>query len=76
LMGRGFAWLDTGTHESLTEATEFVKTVEKRTGLKIACIEEVAFRKGFITSEQFKNCAESLGKSSYAEYLRKIVASR
>lgn len=73
LMGRGFAWLDTGTHESLTEATEFVKTVEKRTGLKIACIEEVAFRKGFITSEQFKNCAESLGKSSYAEYLRKIA---
>ncbi|MES2812649.1 MAG: glucose-1-phosphate thymidylyltransferase RfbA [Bacteroidota bacterium] len=73
LMGRGFAWLDTGTHESLTEATEFVKTVEKRTGLKIACIEEVAYRKGFITSEQFKNCAESLGKSSYADYLRKIA---
>lgn len=73
LMGRGFAWLDTGTHESLTEATEFVKAVEKRTGLKIACIEEVAYRKNFITSEQFKNCAESIGKSSYAEYLRKIA---
>lgn len=73
LMGRGFAWLDTGTHESLTEATEFVKAVEKRTGLKIACIEEVAFRKGFITKEQFVNTALSLGKSTYAEYLRKIA---
>ena len=72
LMGRGFAWLDTGTHESLTEATEFVKAVEKRTGLKIACIEEVAYRKGFISKEQFQNCAEGLGKSSYADYLRKI----
>lgn len=73
LMGRGFAWLDTGTHESLTEATEFVKAVEKRTGLKIACIEEVAFRKGFISKEEFKKCAEGLGKSSYAEYLKKIM---
>jgi len=73
LMGRGFAWLDTGTHESLTEATEFVKAVEKRTGLKIACIEEVAYRKGFINKEQFQNCAAVLGKSTYAEYLRKIA---
>lgn len=73
LMGRGFAWLDTGTHESLTEATEFVKAVEKRTGLKIACIEEIAFRKGFITKEAFSKCAEGLGKSTYAEYLRKIA---
>ena len=72
LMGRGFAWLDTGTHESLTEATEFVKAVEKRTGLKIACIEEVAYRKGFITKEQFANTTQNLGKSTYAEYLRKI----
>lgn len=73
LMGRGFAWLDTGTHESLTEATEFVKAVEKRTGLKIACIEEVAYRKGFITKEQFAANATNLGKSSYADYLRKIA---
>ncbi|HFG0465153.1 TPA: glucose-1-phosphate thymidylyltransferase RfbA [Flavobacterium psychrophilum] len=73
LMGRGFAWLDTGTHESLTEATEFVKAVEKRTGLKIACIEEVAYRKGFITKEQFAATATNLGKSSYADYLRKIA---
>jgi glucose-1-phosphate thymidylyltransferase len=73
LMGRGFAWLDTGTHESLTEATEFVKAVEKRTGLKIACIEEVAYRKGFINKEQFAETATNLGKSSYADYLRKIA---
>ncbi|MEB3802198.1 glucose-1-phosphate thymidylyltransferase RfbA [Flavobacterium columnare] len=73
LMGRGFAWLDTGTHESLTEATEFVKAVEKRTGLKIACIEEVAYRKGFISKEEFNKCDDGLGKSTYAEYLRKIV---
>lgn len=73
LMGRGFAWLDTGTHESLTEATEFVKAVEKRTGLKIACIEEVAYRKGYINKEQFAATATNLGKSSYADYLRKIV---
>ncbi|AMA49848.1 MULTISPECIES: glucose-1-phosphate thymidylyltransferase RfbA [Flavobacterium] len=73
LMGRGFAWLDTGTHESLTEATEFVKAVEKRTGLKIACIEEVAYRKGFISKEEFNKCADGLGKSSYAEYLRKLT---
>jgi glucose-1-phosphate thymidylyltransferase len=74
LMGRGFAWLDTGTHESLTEATEFVKAVEKRTGLKIACIEEVAYRKGFINKQQFEKTATNLGKSSYADYLRKIVS--
>lgn len=73
LMGRGFAWLDTGTHESLTEATEFVKAVEKRTGLKIACIEEVAYRKGYITKSQFAETATNLGKSSYADYLRKIA---
>jgi glucose-1-phosphate thymidylyltransferase len=73
LMGRGFAWLDTGTHESLTEATEFVKAVEKRTGLKIACIEEVAYRKGFISKEEFSKCTVGLGKTTYADYLRKII---
>jgi glucose-1-phosphate thymidylyltransferase len=73
LMGRGFAWLDTGTHESLTEATEFVKAVEKRTGLKIACIEEVAYRKNFINKEKFAATAINLGKSTYADYLRKII---
>ena len=73
VMSRGYAWLDTGTHESLTEATEFVKAVEKRTGLKIACIEEVAYRIGFIDKEQFKSHADNLGKSGYANYLRKTL---
>ncbi len=73
IMSRGYAWLDTGTHEALTEATEFVKTIEKRTGLKIGCIEEVAFRKGFINSEKLNNLAEPLLKSGYGKYLKNIV---
>jgi len=72
IMSRGFAWLDTGTHEALSEATEFVKVIEKRTSLKISCIEEIALRMGYINSEQFHKNIESLGKSSYAEYLKKI----
>lgn len=72
IMSRGFAWLDTGTHEALSEATEFVKVIEKRTSLKISCIEEIALRMGYINSEQFHKNIEALGKSSYAEYLRKI----
>lgn len=70
LMSRGYAWLDTGTHEAMTEATEFVKVMEKRTSLKIACIEEIALRMGYIGREQFEKNIEALGKSSYAEYLR------
>tara|TARA_R110000850_G_scaffold277086_1_gene422318 strand:- start:42542 stop:43414 length:873 start_codon:yes stop_codon:yes gene_type:complete len=73
IMSRGFAWLDTGTHEALTEATEFVKTIEKRTGLKIGCIEEVAYRKGFINSEKLNHLAEPLLKSGYGRYLKNIV---
>ncbi|NCT18196.1 MAG: glucose-1-phosphate thymidylyltransferase [Flavobacteriaceae bacterium CG_4_8_14_3_um_filter_34_10] len=69
IMSRGYAWLDTGTHEALTEATEFVKTIEKRTGLKIGCIEEVAYRKGFIDKKQLLELAEPLKKSSYGQYL-------
>lgn len=72
-MSRGFAWLDTGTHESLTEATEFVKAVEKRTSLKIACIEEIAFRMGFIDERELLKSAEKYGKSSYDVYLKKLV---
>jgi glucose-1-phosphate thymidylyltransferase len=72
VMSRGFAWLDTGTYEALTEATEFFGAVEKRTGLKVACIEEVTDRKGFINKEQFAETAADLGKSSSADYLRKI----
>jgi len=73
LMGRGYAWLDTGTHESLADATQFVKTIEERQGLKIACIEEIAYRMGFIDSEQLRRLAEPLRKSGYGEYLLKIL---
>lgn len=72
LMSRGFAWLDTGTHEALTEATEFVKAVEKRTSLKIACIEEIAFRMGFISKEELLEFAEGYRKSGYGKYLKNI----
>ena len=73
LMGRGFAWLDTGTHESLVDATNFVKAVEDRQGLKIACIEEIAWRKGFISREQFVLLAEGLKKSTYGQYLLRLL---
>jgi glucose-1-phosphate thymidylyltransferase len=73
VMSRGFAWLDTGTHEALSEATEFVKAVEKRTSLKIACIEEIAWRMGFIDKKAIESLANDLGKSSYANYLKKIL---
>jgi glucose-1-phosphate thymidylyltransferase len=73
VMGRGFAWLDTGTHEALAEATEFVKTIEKRTSLKIACIEEIAYRQGFIDAAQMGVLAERQGKSEYGNYLKKII---
>jgi glucose-1-phosphate thymidylyltransferase len=73
LMSRGFAWLDTGTHEALSEATDYVKTIEKRTGLKLACIEEIALHQGFINKDRFAMLAERLGKSSYAEYLKKLM---
>ena len=76
LMSRGYAWLDTGTHEALTEATEFVKAVEKRTSLKISCIEEIAWRKGYINNEQLTKLAEGYGKSEYGEYLRGLVEDR
>ncbi len=73
LMGRGFAWLDTGTNEALLDATQFVQAIEKRQGLKIACIEEMAFRKGFINREQLINLAESLRNNHYGKYLINLV---
>ena len=73
LLGRGFAWLDTGTHLSLIEASEFIATVEKRQGLKIACIEEIAYKNNWITKDELKNLAEPLIKSGYGEYLMKII---
>jgi glucose-1-phosphate thymidylyltransferase len=72
-LGRGYAWFDAGTVDSLLEASEFVRTLERRQGLKIACLEEVAYRQGFIDAEQFLGLSESLGKSVYAEYLRGVI---
>ncbi|HET7408889.1 MAG TPA: glucose-1-phosphate thymidylyltransferase RfbA [Paracoccaceae bacterium] len=69
LMGRGFAWLDTGTHDSLIEAGEFVRTLEKRQGLKIGCVEEIAWRKGFIDAQRLEHLAEPLMKTEYGKYL-------
>ena len=74
-MGRGFAWLDTGTHDSLAEATEFVKTLEKRQGLQIACLEEIALEKGFITKEQALKLGKELIKTEYGKYIIKRVNS-
>ncbi|MFV8781638.1 glucose-1-phosphate thymidylyltransferase RfbA [Microbulbifer sp. SA54] len=74
LMGRGAAWLDTGTHDNLLEAAQFVQTIERRQGLKIACPEEVAFRKGFIDAEALEKQAQPLIKSGYGEYLMQILA--
>ena len=73
LMGRGFAWLDTGTHDSLIEAGEFVRTIEKRQGLKIGCPEEIAFRKGFIDADQLRRLAEPLRKTGYGQYLARVA---
>ena len=72
IMGRGFAWLDTGTHDSLLEASNFIQTIEKRQGLKIACLEEIAYRKGFITKEDLKKIALKLTSSEYGVYLLNI----
>lgn len=72
VMSRGYAWLDTGTHEALTEATEFVKAIEKRTSLKISCIEEIAYRMKYIDKNQLHQLAQPLLKSGYGDYLMKI----
>lgn len=73
LLGRGFAWLDTGTHESLAEASTFVEVIEKRQGLKIACLEEIAYNKGWITSEDIQRIAEPMIKNEYGQYLIKLT---
>lgn len=73
VLGRGYAWLDTGTHESLHQAANFIQTLEQRQGFKIACIEEIAYRQGYIDATQVCHLAESMGKSSYGLYLRQIL---
>ena len=73
LLGRGFAWLDTGTHDSLIQAGEFVRAVEQRQGLRIGCIEEIAYRRGFIDAAQLTSLAAQLAKSEYGQYLRRLA---
>ncbi len=73
VLNRGTAWLDTGTFDSLHDASEFVKVIEKRQGIKISCIEEIAYRKGFINKEELKNSALKYGKSGYGNYLLNLI---
>ena len=75
ILGRGTAWLDTGTYESLVQASDFIETIELRQGLKIGCPEEIALRKGFIDRNQFKSLAEDLSKTDYGKYLFDVVES-
>ena len=76
ILGRGFAWLDTGTHESLLEASTFIETIEKRQGLKIACIEEIAYHMGHIDAEQVSRLARPLKKNGYGQYLMKMISEK
>jgi glucose-1-phosphate thymidylyltransferase len=76
LMGRGHAWLDTGTHESLLEASHFIETIERRQGLKIACVEEIAYRQKWISKAQLRALARPLAKSGYGEYLLRVLSER
>lgn len=76
LLGRGFAWLDTGTHDSLAEASIFVEVIEKRQGLKIACLEAISYRKGWIDNEKMQAIAQSLSKNQYGQYLLKIIQEK
>ncbi|HEX4097978.1 MAG TPA: glucose-1-phosphate thymidylyltransferase RfbA [Caulobacteraceae bacterium] len=73
LLGRGFAWLDTGTHDSLIQAGEFIRAVEQRQGLRIGCLEEIAFRNGWIDAQQLRKLGEALAKSEYGQYLRQLA---
>ena len=72
-LGRGFAWLDTGTHDSLSEASTFIEVIEKRQGLKVACLEGIAYRKGWITAERMRELAQPMIKNQYGQYLLQVV---
>lgn len=72
-MGRGYAWLDTGTHESLLEASNFIQTIEKRQGLKVACLEEIAFEMGYISKEKLIALANPLKKNEYGQYFLRLA---
>ncbi|MBQ4767916.1 glucose-1-phosphate thymidylyltransferase RfbA [Pectobacterium versatile] len=76
LLGRGFAWLDTGTHDSLIEASQFIHTIEKRQGFKVACLEEIAFRKGWLSKQQVADEAKVMSKTSYGQYLTQLIAEK
>ncbi|WP_261233042.1 sugar phosphate nucleotidyltransferase, partial [Serratia entomophila] len=76
LLGRGFAWLDTGTHDSLIEASQFIHTIEKRQGFKVACLEEIAYRKGWLSREQVAAEAKLLGKTLYGQYLSQLIVEK
>ena len=73
---RGFAWLDTGTHDSLSEASTFIEVIEKRQGLKVACLEEIAFKKGWIGKEQLRELALPMKKNSYGKYLLELIETK
>ncbi|MEH5011994.1 glucose-1-phosphate thymidylyltransferase RfbA [Phytobacter diazotrophicus] len=73
LLGRGFAWLDTGTHDSLVEASQFIHTIEKRQGMKVACLEEIAFRKGWLSKDQLAEQAKKMAKNDYGRYLNMLI---
>jgi glucose-1-phosphate thymidylyltransferase len=76
VMGRGFAWLDTGTHESLLEASNFISTIEHRQGLKVACLEEIAFHKGWISAADLEKMAAPLSKNQYGQYLLNLLKQK
>ena len=75
MLDRGTAWLDTGTFDSLSDASEFVRVIEKRQGTKIGCVEEIAYKRGFISKDQFLKLATELAKSGYGEYLKRIAGA-
>jgi glucose-1-phosphate thymidylyltransferase len=76
LLGRGFAWLDTGTHDSLSEASTFIEVIEKRQGLKIACLESIAYEKGWIDDDELRRIAEPMAKNQYGQYLLGLINNK